>query len=148
MQFYSQPLVEHNEVPLADEGRYEEILQYFDRWQAAAAKYHEGQNRCYVISVGNWTDNSIRDAALNEMVSLVQAQGDQIVGQESIRLKRVLPRTYIGHGVAQAIADRAGELGADLLVLDAELSPSQLRNLEDAAGMAVCDREAVILNVF
>jgi GTP-binding protein HflX len=35
-----------------------------------------------------------------------------------------------------------------MLVLDAELSPSQLRDLEDIAGIAVCDREAVILNVF
>lgn len=35
-----------------------------------------------------------------------------------------------------------------MLVLDAELSPSQARNLEDAAGIAVCDREAIILNVF
>jgi GTP-binding protein HflX len=35
-----------------------------------------------------------------------------------------------------------------MLVLDAELSPSQTRNIEDAAGIAVCDREAVILNVF
>jgi GTP-binding protein HflX len=35
-----------------------------------------------------------------------------------------------------------------MLVLDAELSPSQARNLEDIAGLPICDREAVILNVF
>jgi GTP-binding protein HflX len=39
-------------------------------------------------------------------------------------------------------------VGADLLVIDAELSPSQTRNLEDATGLPVADREAVILNVF
>jgi hypothetical protein len=38
--------------------------------------------------------------------------------------------------------------GATLLVVDAELSPSQTRNLEDVAGLPVSDREAVILNVF
>ncbi|MEO7109949.1 MAG: GTPase HflX, partial [Polyangiaceae bacterium] len=43
---------------------------------------------------------------------------------------------------------RARAAGSDMLVIDAELTPSQTRNLEDVAGIPICDREAVILNVF
>src|SRR6185369_4731608 len=56
--------------------------------------------------------------------------------------------TLLGKGLARDLAARARTCGATMLVLDAELSPSQTRNLEDAAGIPVCDREAIILNVF
>jgi GTPase len=71
-----------------------------------------------------------------------------VVGSEVHELHRSDPRTLIRSGVAERIASQARQLGADLLVIDAELSPSQTRNLEDATGLPVADREAVILNVF
>jgi GTPase len=148
MEFYSKPIVENKEVPLADEGAYENILEYFERWQAPSAKFHKGENICYIVSVGKWENDGIRDAQLREIKSLVRAQGDKVVGFETYQLNRPNPRTLIGQGAARGIADRATSCGADLLVIDAELSPSQLRNLEDATGMGICDREGVILNVF
>jgi GTP-binding protein HflX len=101
-----------------------------------------------VVSIGSERDPTARAAQLAEIVALVEHQGGRIVGQELCHLTRPNPRTLLGKGTAEAIAQRARASGATMLVLDAELSPSQTRNLEDAAGIAICDREAIILNVF
>src|SRR5262249_9401771 len=72
----------------------------------------------------------------------------RVVGQEIGHLHVPNPRTFLGKGMAEEVAARARAQGATMLVLDAELSPSQARNLEDIAGIPVADREAIILNVF
>ena len=151
MQFKSNPLEEHSEVPLADEGRFEQLLE---RWRgrdpAASAAPIEGQTPAYLVCVGAWDEESLAQAhaQLAELVALVGAQGGQVLGSELCRRTRFDPRTYLGSGTAEAIAERARAAGATLLILDAELSPSQTRNLEDLTGLSVSDREAVILNVF
>lgn len=144
MRFYSQPIPEHDEIPLADEGQLEQVVE---TWNARDTLPLD-EDAVYVVSVGFERDPAVRQAQLAEILALVEAQGDQVVGHEIVILKKVRPRTLLGKGTARAIADRARELGAGMLVLDAELSPSQMRNLEDDAGIKVCDREAVILNVF
>jgi len=147
MKFTSKPLVEHAEVPLADAGRWEEIVASWENKHAKPAQAGE-QNLCYVVSVGAWEEDYQQAAQVAEILSLVAAVGDQVVGHEAVRRARPDPRTYLGSGRSQEIAERAREAGANLLVIDAELSPSQTRNLEDRTGLAICDREAVILNVF
>jgi GTP-binding protein HflX len=149
IKFSSKPIAEHAEVPLADEGRWETIVE---QWQArgsapAAAATPEG-TASYVVSVGPLREPLARAAQLAEIVSLVRSQGHGVVGQEVYHLGEPNPRTLLGKGAAEEMAARARALGATLLVLDAELSPSQARNLEDAAGIPVADREAIILNVF
>jgi len=147
-KFYSKPVSEHSEVPLADGGELEKLVEHWNaRESARAGDVGEG-NACYVVSVGADRDDTARDAQLAEIVALVQHQGGRVVGKERCYLAQPNARTLLGRGTAQAIADRAREHGATMLVLDAELSPSQTRNLEDAVGMAICDREAIILNVF
>lgn len=141
--FRSRPIAEHAEVPLADEGRLETIIERFREPKAA-----DEATASYVVSVGSTRDARVREAALAEIVSLVKSQGDRVVGAEICQLNQPNPRTLLGKGVAQEIAARARDHGATMLVLDAELSPSQTRNLEDVALMPLCDREAVILNVF
>jgi len=146
--FSSKAISEHGEVPLADEGRWETIVEH---WQARGRSPAEGGaegNRSYVVSVGPLRDARARSAQLAEIVALVRSQGDRIVGQEICHLTEPNPRTLLGKGTAEEVAARARALGATMLVLDAELSPSQTRNLEDAAGLPVADREGVILNVF
>jgi len=147
MRFQSKPIEEHPEVPLADEGQYEDLVA---RWATRHSGPAEpgGENRCYVVSVGAWTDEVQRDAQLAEILGLVGAQGDGVVGHETLRRVIPDPKTYLGRGAANDVSARARECGADMLVVDAELTPSQARNLEDVAGLPVCDREAVILNVF
>lgn len=144
----SKPVGEHAEVPLADEGQWEAIVEQWQaRGKSPAPDAAEG-NDSYVVSVGSLRDPLVRGAQLAEIVSLVRSQGDRVVGQDIVHLSEPNPRTLLGKGAAEEMAARARAVGATMLVLDAELSPSQARNLEDAAGIPVCDREAVILNVF
>jgi len=148
LKFNSRAISEHSEVPLADEGQFERLVETWSARQAASTADGSEASACYVVSVGPERDQAVRAAQLSEIVSLVQNQGGHVVGQEIYRLSEPNPRTLLGSGTAQAMADRARAAGATMLVLDAELSASQTRNLEDAAGIAICDREAIILNVF
>jgi GTP-binding protein HflX len=103
---------------------------------------------CYVVCIDCWQDALTRDAEVAEILGLVRAQGDEVVGYEIYRPRELNARTLIGRGACEAIAGRSRACGANLLLIDAELTPSQARNLEDATGMSIADREGVILNVF
>ncbi|MFY0408276.1 GTPase HflX, partial [Solicola sp. PLA-1-18] len=58
------------------------------------------------------------------------------------------PATYIGSGKVQELKTVVHETGADTVICDGELAPSQLRNLEDKTGVKVVDRTALILDIF
>ncbi|BBM82508.1 GTPase HflX [Candidatus Uabimicrobium amorphum] len=147
MKFHSKPVAEHTEVPTDD--KWEEIVAYWNqREDTTKQSGTKHKNTCYVLSVSYTRDVNVQQAQLSEITSLVKAQGGHIVGEEVYYLARHDSQTLIGKGTAQNIAARAHELGANMLVVDAELSPSQMRNLEDASGIAICDREGIILNVF
>lgn len=148
MKFHSKPVEEHPEVPLADEGRWEAIVAHWQRREAPQGAVAPRGNASYVLSVQRRGDAGDPAAQLAEIVSLVETQGDRVVGTELHELHRPDPRTLIRSGIAERIGTAARDAGADLLVVDAELTPSQTRNLEDATGLPVADREAVILNVF
>jgi GTPase len=149
MKFHSKPIEEHTEVPLADDGQWEEQVAHWVGREVGPNRSADGKNACYVVSVGTKRDSEVQEQArLAEILALVEAQGDRVVGHEIHRRNRPDPRTFLGSGSSEAIAARAKEAGADMLVVDADLSPSQTRNLEDLAGLPICDREAVILNVF
>jgi GTPase len=148
LKFNSKPVSEHSEVPLADGGELEKLVEHWSARDVSSATLDRDSSACYVVSIGAEREPVERAAQLAEIVALVEHQGGRIVGQELCHLTRPNPRTLLGKGVAEAIAQRARDSGATMLVLDAELSPSQTRNLEDAAGIAICDREAIILNVF
>lgn len=146
MKFFSKPISEHSEVPLADDGQWEDLVYHWMRRETPIErKERKGVNTCYVVSVYR---HGYDHNQLYEILNLVKAQGDTVAGHETLRLLKTEPRALLGRGVSREIAASAEACGADLLVVDAELSPSQLRNLEDICGIAVCDREAVILNVF
>jgi len=148
MRFESKPIAEHDEVPTADDGRWDALIHHWDARQPRPHDAHAQQNACYVVSVTTSTDAIARRAQLDEILGLVGAQRDKVMGHETRYVPYPDPRTLLGHGACAAIAQEAANCGADLLVIDAELSPSQMRNLEDATGLAVSCREAVILNVF
>jgi GTP-binding protein HflX len=148
LKFNSRPVSEHSEVPLADAGELEKLIEHWRVREAGTVASGRDGSACYVVSLGAERDPITRHAQLAEIVALVEHQGGRIVGRELCQLGGPNARTLLGTGTAQAIAERARERGATMLVLDAELTPSQTRNLEDAVGMAICDREAIILNVF
>jgi len=149
MKFHSKPIAEHQDVPLADDGRLEDLVAEFQaRRTRPDARRSTGRHRGYVVSVGPREDAAFAGARLEEILALVRACGEEVVGFEALVRQRPDPRTFLGKGACEQLAARALEHGADLLVIDAELSPSQARNLEDATGLSVHDREAVILEVF
>ncbi|MCB9675185.1 MAG: GTPase HflX [Alphaproteobacteria bacterium] len=145
MRIQSKPVEEHAEVPLADEGRLEAVTE---QWNNAGIRESHAGAACWVVSCGTRRTPVEEQAQLAEILGLVEAHGDTVVGHETVNIRRPDPKTYLGPGTCAAIAARAKEAGATLLVVDVQLSPSQTRNLEDATGLPISDREIVILGVF
>lgn len=88
------------------------------------------------------------DDRLDELAELVHSAGGQVVGSVVQRLDRPLAATYIGVGKAREAKALAWELGADLVVVDDELTPAQARNLEELLELPVVDRTQLILDIF
>ena len=86
--------------------------------------------------------------SLDELEQLARTAGVSVVGRTSQRLEAINPATYVGSGKVEEIKALRQGLGLDLVIFDDELSPAQLRNLEDALEIQVLDRTALILDIF
>ena len=88
--------------------------------------------------------------SLEELGRLAETADAEVVGIETQRLKKAVPRTFIGSGKASEIAERARSEDVDVVIFDAELTPSQQANLEKVMGegVKVIDRTALILDIF
>lgn len=86
--------------------------------------------------------------SLRELEGLVRAAGAQVLDKVLQVRSAIDPKTYIGGGKVEEIGWLAEDKGADLVVFDVGLSPSQGRNLEKALGVRVVDRTQVILDIF
>ncbi|MDF3057344.1 MAG: GTP-binding protein HflX [Rariglobus sp.] len=85
---------------------------------------------------------------LNELQELVENLQITVVGRNLVNLRAPTPATLIGSGKTEEIIAAAKELDCDVIVFDETLSPAQQRNWEKLAGIAVIDRQEVILDVF
>ncbi|OQY38765.1 MAG: GTPase HflX [Spirochaetaceae bacterium 4572_7] len=85
---------------------------------------------------------------LNELKSLVDTMGIEVIDTEMAIIRTPNPKLFIGSGKLEEIVEKAKEIEADLLIFDAELSPRQQRNIEEISGMTVIDRQEVILDIF
>jgi GTP-binding protein HflX len=85
---------------------------------------------------------------LNELQELVENLQIAVVGRNLVNLRAPTPATLIGSGKTEEIIAAAKELDCDVIVFDETLSPAQQRNWEKLAGVAVIDRQEVILDVF
>ncbi len=72
----------------------------------------------------------------------------EVVGSVSQNLNHPNPRTYVGSGKLDEINDLRAQLSADVIVFDDELSPGQLRNIENALETKIIDRPTLILDIF
>lgn len=90
------------------------------------------------------------EESLAELGRLVETDGGAVVGMQTQRLARPVPKTYVGSGKASSIAEEAKALDATVVVFDDELTPSQQANLERimGEGTKVIDRTALILDIF
>jgi GTPase len=85
---------------------------------------------------------------LAELGELTANLGLAIVGQVLVNLRATAPGFLLGKGRVATVIAQARAAAAEVIVLDETLSPSQQRNWEEAAGLAVIDRQEVILEVF
>lgn len=103
-----------------------------------------------VVLAGLWTEGTVADAenSLHELAALAETAGSTVMDGVIQRRQSPDPATYLGKGKAQELADVVSDTGADTVVVDAELAPSQRRALEDVVRVKVIDRTALILDIF
>jgi GTP-binding protein HflX len=85
---------------------------------------------------------------LAEVTRLVDTAGGEVLQVITQRRSRPHPQTVIGSGKVQEIAIAVQTLGASLVAFDQDLSPAQVRNLEERIGVRVIDRTELILDIF
>lgn len=90
---------------------------------------------------------SLEDS-LDELAELARTAGLDVVGRAYQQLDSINPATYIGSGKVEEIRALRAALDYDVVIFDDELSPGQLRNLEEAFDVKVLDRTSLILDVF
>ena len=103
-----------------------------------------------VVLVGVWTEGGITDAenSITELAQLAETAGSQVLEGLVQRRSRPDAATFIGRGKVDELRDVVLSTGADTIICDGELSPSQLRNLEQRTKVKVVDRTALILDIF
>ncbi|MFT6973111.1 MAG: GTP-binding protein HflX [Pontimonas sp.] len=103
-----------------------------------------------VVLIGVYDRGSARDAenSLRELSALCETAGADVLDGVIQRLPHPDASTYLGKGKAAQVKDLVWEVGADTVVADSELAPSQRRALEDIVKVKVIDRTAVILDIF
>ncbi|MFI7600617.1 GTPase HflX [Actinoplanes sp. NPDC049681] len=103
-----------------------------------------------VVLVGVWTEGTVSDAenSLTELAALAETAGSQVLEGLIQRRSRPDSATFIGRGKVEELRDVVVATGADTVICDGELSPSQLRNLEQQTKVKVVDRTALILDIF
>ncbi len=97
------------------------------------------------VSTGEERDTQ---ACLDELEELVKTAGAAAVDRMIQSRENIHPGTYLGKGKLEEVKERLRELDATGVVCDDELSPAQLRSLEDALDTKVMDRTMVILDIF
>ena len=118
-------------------------------WRDAVQMYEikEEQERFILVGVAS-SDSDDTIQSLEELEELAATAGAIAVGKIIQNREKVHPGTYIGKGKIDEVKALAYETDATGIVCDDELSPAQLKNLEDALQMKVLDRTIIILDIF
>ncbi|MBF4601558.1 GTPase HflX [Frigoribacterium sp. VKM Ac-1396] len=103
-----------------------------------------------VVLIGVYSQGSMSDAenSLRELAALAETAGAVVLDGLLQRRPNPDPSTYLGKGKAEELRGTVAALGADTVIADTELAPSQRRALEDVVKVKVIDRTAVILDIF
>ncbi|WP_417564688.1 GTPase HflX [Microbacterium sp.] len=103
-----------------------------------------------VVLVGVHPQGATEEAenSLRELAALAETAGAVVLDGLLQRRPHPDPATYVGRGKAQELRDVVAAVGADTVIADTELAPSQRRALEDVVKVKVIDRTTVILDIF
>lgn len=92
--------------------------------------------------------SALAELHLEELAALADTAGFEDAGRAILPVRRIVSATFIGPGQAADIAAAAAACHASLLVLDADLTPVQVRNLEKIVNLPVVDRAGLIIDIF
>jgi GTPase len=103
-----------------------------------------------VVLAGLWSNGTMADAenSLRELAALAETAGSEVLDGLVQRRAKPDPATYLGQGKAQELKDIVHATGADTVIIDGDLAPSQRRTLEEVVKVKVIDRTALILDIF
>ncbi|MFB9668761.1 GTPase HflX [Glutamicibacter nicotianae] len=103
-----------------------------------------------VVLAGIWSDGTVADAenSLRELAALAETAGSEVLDGLVQRRSKPDPSTFLGSGKAEELRGIVASTGADTVIVDAELAPSQRRALEDIVKVKVIDRTSLILDIF
>ncbi len=103
-----------------------------------------------VVLVGVWTSGTSEqaNASLHELARLAETAGSEVLDGLVQRRSQPDPATFIGSGKVDELRGAVQATGADTVICDGELSPGQLRQLEEKLKVKVIDRTALILDIF
>ena len=85
---------------------------------------------------------------LAELTALAKSAGAVVVDRFQQKIRKINPSTYIGKGKAEQLAGRVKKFEADVIIFDNNLSPGQIRELEEVVEVKVLDRSELILDIF
>jgi len=119
------------------------------RRQYVARQIHPDQDRVLLVGLMDDRTPSLRfHHTLMELGRLVETAGGEVLQTLHQKRSHPHPQTVVGEGKVEEIALTVQTLGATLVVFDRDLSPAQVRNLEQRIGVRVVDRTEVILDIF
>ena len=102
-----------------------------------------------VVLIGIYSGNAQEaEYSLRELAALAETAGSQVLDALLQRRDTPDPATYLGSGKAKELAQIVADTGADTVIADCDLAPSQRRALEDVVKVKVVDRTALILDIF
>ncbi|SCJ19337.1 GTP-binding protein HflX [uncultured Flavonifractor sp.] len=111
----------------------------------------EKRNRAVLVGLNasclSRTENADEES-MAELAALLETAGGECVGEVLQNKDAPDPRTFIGEGKVREVKELVQSMGADMVVFDNALSPSQQRALTDDLGVSVLDRSALILDIF
>ena len=111
----------------------------------------EKRNRAVLVGLNaaclSRTENADEES-MAELSALLETAGGECVGEVLQNKDAPDPRTFIGEGKVREVRELVQNMGADMVVFDNALSPSQQRALTDDLGVSVLDRSALILDIF
>jgi GTPase len=113
-----------------------------------AARVGQRERAALVGLVAGRTRRLEAERSLDELAGLAEAAGAQVVLRVLQERPKPDPSTFLGSGKVAALAASCAETGADVVIFDNELSPAQLRQIEEEVGRKIVDRTQLILDIF
>ncbi|MCU6762570.1 GTP-binding protein HflX [uncultured Roseburia sp.] len=105
------------------------------------------KERVILVGVSEQEQDDTKDS-LEELAQLAKTAGAQVAGTVIQNLSRIHPGTYVGSGKLEEIRELLWELDATGIVCDDELTPAQIKNMEQVLDTKIMDRTLLILDIF